>query len=122
MYNMNFSAKAVVGVCATCLVLIVSSLVMSACNSRMPNQQSQTQNTGTVQNQTANTISAEDAKSAALSHAGVAVENTTRYKSELDRDDGRLVYEIEFDSGEYEFDYEIDAQTGEIVKFDKETK
>lgn len=135
--KMSNMAKTVAGISAAIVVLIMSSLVMSACNTRMPQQQvqEQTQNTeantgavqndgnaGAVQNQTANIISTEDAKAAALSHAGIAAENAQWYRSELDRDDGRRVYEIEFDAGEYEYDYEIDAQTGEILKFDKEIR
>lgn len=133
MDKMNFSAKAVVTVSIACIVLIMSSLIMSACNTRMPRQQAQqnTQasvgtsqngdnNVGSAQNQATTVISTEDAKAIALSHSGVSTENAKRYRSQLDRDDGRMVYEIEFDAGSYEYDYEIDAKTGEIVKFDKE--
>ena len=36
----------------------------------------------------------------------------------LDYEDGRRVYEVEFYSGNREYDYEIDAATGDIVSYD----
>lgn len=65
-------------------------------------------------------ISAEKAKEIAISHAGVPKDGVKRYRSERDRDDGIDVYEIEFWSGNVEYDYEIDAKTGKILKFDKD--
>ena len=42
----------------------------------------------------------------------------TVFKCQLDRDDGRLVYEVEVYSGTTEYDFEIDAQTGSILSRD----
>ena len=44
----------------------------------------------------------------------------SRIKCELDREDGRVVYEIEFKSNGMEYEYEIDASTGAVLKYDKE--
>ena len=64
-------------------------------------------------------ISAEDAKAKALAHAGLASADVTFVKAKLDRDDGRLVYDVEFYTADYkEYDYEIDAATGEVVSYD----
>ena len=64
-------------------------------------------------------ITAEQAKAAALSHAGLTAEQVTFLTCQLDYDDGRLVYDVEFYTGEgREYDYEIDAATGAIVSFD----
>ena len=64
-------------------------------------------------------ITAEDAKAKALAHAGLAETDVTFIKAELDRDDGRLVYDVEFYTADYkEYDYEIDAVTGEVVSYD----
>ena len=64
-------------------------------------------------------ISAEDAKAKALAHAGLAAADVTFVKAKLDRDDGRLVYDVEFYTADYkEYDYEIDAATGEVVSYD----
>ena len=70
---------------------------------------------------TGNTITAEEAKAIALKHAGVKAEDAVFEKAEKDHEDGRLVYEVEFKSAGYEYDYEIDAKTGEILKAEKES-
>ena len=44
----------------------------------------------------------------------------TFVKVNLDRDDGRMVYDVDFYSGNAEYDYEIDAATGDIVGYDSE--
>ena len=56
------------------------------------------------------------AKAAALSDAGVSESEVTRLKCELDREHGSYVYEVEFDVGRMEYEYEIDAYTGAILK------
>lgn len=66
----------------------------------------------------AKNISVEDAKQIALAHAKIAQSSVTFIKAELDTEDGRQVYDIEFYSGNTEYDYEIDAISGEIVSSD----
>ncbi len=56
------------------------------------------------------------AKDIALAHAGVTTQEITEYDAEFDYEDGKMVYEIEFNVGNVEYDYDIDAKTGEIVK------
>ncbi len=63
-------------------------------------------------------VSEAEAKATALKHAGVSESDISRYQIELDRDDGRVVYEIEFHAGRTEYDYEIDATTGAVLKAD----
>ena len=58
------------------------------------------------------------AKAAALEHAGVTEKETSYLRVELERDDGRMVYDVEFYAGNREYDYEISATTGSILKFD----
>ncbi len=65
-------------------------------------------------------VSKEEAKSIVLAHAGLTASDVKRYKAELDRERGGLVYEIEFDSGKYEYEYEVDAQNGRILKSEKD--
>ena len=60
------------------------------------------------------------AKSAALSHAGVGESSASRIQVELERDDGRTLYEVEFHVGRTEYSYEIDAYTGAILKAEQE--
>ncbi len=63
-------------------------------------------------------IGIEAAKQIALAHAKVALKDVTFIKAELDNEDGRAVYEIEFYSGNVEYDYDIDALSGEIISND----
>ena len=61
-------------------------------------------------------IGLEAAKQAALNHAGVSASQATFLEAEYDYDDGRMVYEVEFHVNGTEYEYEIDAQTGDVVK------
>ena len=60
------------------------------------------------------------AKSVALNHAGVSENKAYDMEIELDDEDGRLVYEVEFKSGNMEYSYEINAATGAILKHEAE--
>lgn len=60
------------------------------------------------------------AKAAALSHAGVAEADVCWLKADFDRDDGVYYYELEFSANGVKYDYEINATTGEVIKFEQE--
>ncbi len=60
------------------------------------------------------------AKSIALNHAGVSETQAYDMDVELDDEGGTFVYEVEFKSGNMEYDYEIDAATGAILKHETE--
>lgn len=66
-------------------------------------------------------ISADEARSIAFSHAKVADSDVRFYKSKLEWDHGRQVYNIEFISGAKEYEYEVDADSGEIIKWEVES-
>ncbi len=70
----------------------------------------------------ADPIAKDTAKAVAFKHAGVAEAEVSRLNVKLDRDDGVLAYEIEFDYAGYEYEYDIHAYTGTIVAYDKEIK
>ena len=64
-------------------------------------------------------ITEDDAKNAALAHAGLTADQVSFARAHQDRDDGRLVYDVEFYTADYqEYDYEIDASTGDVLSFD----
>lgn len=64
-------------------------------------------------------LTADQAKDKALAHAGLKANQVTFVKSKLDWDDGRQVYDVEFyTSDNKEYDYEIDASTGEVINYD----
>ena len=65
------------------------------------------------------TISQESAKRTALEAAGVQEERVIFKEVETDYDDGREIYEVDFFiPGEIKYEYDIDANTGEIVEQD----
>ena len=70
---------------------------------------------GTVQD-----IGYAKAKSIALNHAGLSENEAYDMEIELDDEDGTLVYEVEFKSGNMEYGYEINAATGAILKHEAE--
>ena len=68
----------------------------------------------------ANRVTKEEAKQIALDKAGVTAAEATFTKAKLDYDDGREEYEFEFFANGREFDIDVDANTGRVVKFDVE--
>lgn len=66
----------------------------------------------------ADLIGEAKAKEIALNHAKLSASDVTFVHAELDWEDGRRVYDVEFYSGSKEYDYEIDAVTGEILSYD----
>ena len=72
------------------------------------------------QNTTTNQyIGVEKAREIALNHAGLSNNQVTFSKVELDIDYGFATYEIEFYYNYFEYDYEINAVTGEILKYER---
>ena len=57
---------------------------------------------------------------AALSHAGLKRSEVRDLQCELDLENGTMVYEVEFESGLYDYEYDIDATTGKVLKSKKE--
>lgn len=74
----------------------------------------------TPQEEQGDHITAKRAQEIALEHANLAASEVVMEKIELDYDDGIYVYEVEFVSGGYEYEYKIDAKTGEILESEKE--
>lgn len=63
-------------------------------------------------------IGIDQAKAVAVGHAGLSVSDVVFSKAKLDHDDGLVVYEIEFYKGGMEYEYEINAVTGDILEYD----
>lgn len=81
------------------------------------NNQNQNQNQG---NSNGSYIGYDAALQAACKHAGVNVSQVTRLENELDHDDGVARYEISFHVGNMEYEYEINATTGQVLKYESE--
>lgn len=60
-------------------------------------------------------ISAEEAVTIALKEAGVKREEISELDTGLEREDGYLVYDIDFKVGAAEYSYDINAKNGKIV-------
>ncbi len=60
------------------------------------------------------------AKEIALSHAGVSAADARNMECKLDRENGVVVYEIRFEAGNCEYEYDIAAENGTVIKFDRE--
>lgn len=67
-------------------------------------------------------IGEDEAEAIALNHAGVSKSSVGRLTVEMDREDGIVVYEVEFYVENIKYEYEINAITGEIAGFEKEEK
>ena len=65
-------------------------------------------------------IGVEKAKEIALAHAGLSQDKVSFVKAELDYEDGIKVYDIEFYSGNVEYDYEISVADGSIISADRD--
>lgn len=65
-------------------------------------------------------IGVEAAKSAAFAHAGLDTSQVTMGEVDFDYEDGCMVYELEFYADGAEYEYDIDASTGAVVKSSRE--
>lgn len=81
------------------------------------NSTAQTANQGSTAQQN-NYIGEQAAQDAALAHAGVSAQNVSFVRTKLDFDNGRWQYEVEFYDQGTEYDYSIDAVTGEVLGYD----
>ena len=68
-----------------------------------------------VKDLTSAKISANEAENIALEKVGLARENIRFERTEIDRERGKLVWEVEFEYENKEYSFEIDAITGKIL-------
>ena len=73
-------------------------------------------NSGVAGGNSGSYIGEDAAWAAALSHAGVDETEVRNKKVKLEEENGVMVYEVEFDKGRTEYDYEIHAVSGEVIK------
>lgn len=73
------------------------------------------------QNTSGTQIGLDRAKSIALNHVGLSASQVRFVKARLDRDDGHWEYEIEFISGSWEYEFEIDAYSGAILSYERDS-
>ena len=67
------------------------------------------------------TLTKDEALAKALEHANLRRDQVDYIKKvELDYEHGRKVYEVRFYKGGYEYEYDIDAESGKVLKFEKD--
>ena len=55
-----------------------------------------------------------------MANAGVKEADARKLRVEFEYDDGVAKYDVDFHSNKYDYDYEIDALTGNILKAEKD--
>lgn len=80
--------------------------------------QESTTSQSNINNNTSNKITEEKAKEIALNHANLSQNDVTFIRSNIDYDDGFTAYDVEFYSNNQEYDYKIDANSGDIIEYD----
>ncbi len=65
-------------------------------------------------------LTRDEAIDIALKHAGLKQSDVINLNAELDREMTRNEWEVEFDKDNFEYSYEINATTGEIIKNEKQ--
>lgn len=76
---------------------------------------------GSTQTTASAPITLEDAKAVALKNAGLTSANVTWGKAKQDYEDGRLIYEGKFFYNNMEYEFEIDAATGNLIDWEVES-
>jgi len=71
---------------------------------------------------TANFISRERAIEIALKNAGLQQADVYDLDAELDRETGGTFWDVDFEAGDYEYSYDIDAKTEKIIHSYKEPR
>jgi len=67
-------------------------------------------------------LTEEEALQVALDHVGFTANQVTRLHTEYEIDDGIPQFDIEFHQGDWEYEFEIHAENGKIISYDKDHK
>jgi hypothetical protein len=65
-------------------------------------------------------IGNDKAAEAAFRHAGVKSSDVSELEVDFDYEQGKMVYEVEFNADGFEYEYDIDALSGDVVKSHRE--
>ena len=68
----------------------------------------------------ANRLTREEVQAIALEHAGFTADQARSLRTEFEIDDRIPHYDVDFQSGRWEYEYEIHAETGAILSFEKD--
>ena len=67
-------------------------------------------------------LTAEEVQKIALDYLGFTADQVTRLHTEFEIDDGIPQYDVGFHSGDWEYEFEIHGETGQILSYDKDHK
>lgn len=103
--------------------ILITALLLTGCAATAEQNTDNTQpkaTSSTAATQAPKTITEEEAIAIALADAGLTVEQVTGLRAELDRDDGRLEWDVDFRYDGFEYDYTIHAESGKILDADRD--
>jgi len=110
------------------VTLLLTALLLAGCGAPMeqaaqsagnvaeaaaPNQSAAKKSTG-------ERVTKDQAVEIALKHAGFKPEQVKYLRAEYEIDDGVPQYEVQFHQDRWEYDYEINADTGDIMSWDRD--
>lgn len=90
-------------------------------NTNNQNDSNNSSNSNNSGNTPEASITVDEAKNIALTHANLTEDVVQFLRTEQEYDDGVLVYEIDFTHGDFEYDYKINANTSEIISYDRDS-
>ena len=96
------------------------SLVSCTNSGGVNNSNNDSSNNSSVQSKTSNKITIDEAKEIALKHAGLTKDQVSFIETENEVDNGAEKYDIGFYYNGKEYDYEISAIDGKIIKYDND--
>ena len=76
---------------------------------------------GALNSAKSNLLTQEEAEDIAIEHVGLSRSQVQNVRSEYDYENGIQKYEVEFSSEEWEYEFEIHAETGSVISYDKES-
>lgn len=100
---------------------MIMSLGLTACNRADDNNDAATETETEADTEKENYITEDEAKTKALAHAKLEGKEVTYTRVNQDTKEGKEVYEIEFYYEDNEYDYDVDAITGDIISHSSET-
>lgn len=108
--------------CSVFFICIAAAFTFAGCTSGSGRTGDPAPGTNADTEAEKNIIGLSEAEKIALAHAEVKASDVSFVKTELDYDNGRPEYELEFVSDSYKYEYDINAADGSILKFSRETR
>ena len=101
-------------------VLTLSMLTGCAVQAKGPDRAPAVSQEVAASTEPSRTLTAEEAQAIALNHAGFTADQVRFLRTEPELRDRVPHYDVEFAEGRWEYEYEIHAETGEILTFDRD--